>query len=182
MIPILAFIGPSKSGKTTLIEKVVLQLSSKGLAVGTIKHIREGDFSIDVKGKDTWRHAEAGAKVVVGAADNQVVILKRRVSPYKTLEELLGLLGGEALDVIVIEGFRSLTTSRHEVFKIILAKTREDVEDILKDTVEPIIAIVGPGALRDAVPREKSKSFFDFDIEREKVVDLIASIIAKANR
>ena len=177
MIPIVAFIGPSKSGKTTLIEKVIFQLSSKGLAVGAIKHIRDGDFSIDVKGKDTWRSAQAGATVVMGAADKQVVILKKRFSPYVTLEEIEGLLGNERLDVIVIEGFRSLTAKRHEVFKVILAKTKEDVEDTLKDTVEPIIAIAGPSSLRNAVSGEKSVSFFDIDTEREKVVDLIAGTI-----
>jgi len=182
MIPVVAFIGPSKSGKTTLIEKVVSHLSSKGLAVGTIKHIRNGDFSIDVSGKDTWRHAEAGASVVVGAAARQVVILKKRISPYQSVEELLDMVGNEELDVIIIEGFRSLTASKHDIFKVILAKTKDDLGEGLKDVVEPIIAVVGPNVLRVAVPDEKAESFFDIDTEKEKAVMLIAGIVTNARK
>ena len=165
-----------------MIEKVVFQLSSKGLAVGTIKHIRDGDFSIDVKGKDTWRHAQAGAKIVVGAAAKQVVILKKQTSPYQNVEEILNLIGNEKLDVIIIEGFRSLIAKRRDVFKVVLAKSKEDVEDSFHELTEPIVAIVGPGILRNAVLNEKSASFFDIDTEKEEAVQLIMRIVVNAQK
>jgi len=39
MPPIVSVVGKSKSGKTTLIEKLVQELRSRGYRVATIKHI-----------------------------------------------------------------------------------------------------------------------------------------------
>jgi len=57
-------IGDRNSGKTTLIERLVPALKEKG-EVGTVKSIRT-EVELDEKGKDTYRHKEAGAKRVVG--------------------------------------------------------------------------------------------------------------------
>ena len=55
MPPIVSVIGKSKSGKTTLIEKFVQELKSRGYRMATIKHIPRG-VSFDEPGKDSWRH------------------------------------------------------------------------------------------------------------------------------
>ena len=55
MIPTIAVLGTTKSGKTILIEYLISNLSQEGLRIGTIKHIHDSGFSIDAKGKDTWR-------------------------------------------------------------------------------------------------------------------------------
>ena len=57
---LVAIVGKSDSGKTTLIEKVVPQLVKLGLRVGTVKHDAHS-FEIDHPGKDSWRHGQAGA-------------------------------------------------------------------------------------------------------------------------
>jgi len=65
MPPIISIIGKSKSGKTTLIEKLIAELKQRGYRVATIKHHFHTDKSLDTPGKDTYRHAEAGAERVV---------------------------------------------------------------------------------------------------------------------
>ena len=63
--PIVSIIGKSRSGKTTLIEKLIAALRARGYRIATIKHHFHTDKSMDSPGKDTWRHAEAGAERVV---------------------------------------------------------------------------------------------------------------------
>ena len=64
MIPILSVVGRSNSGKTTLLEKLIRELARRGRHVGTIKHHFHGPVTVDVPGKDSWRHREAGARAV----------------------------------------------------------------------------------------------------------------------
>jgi hypothetical protein len=71
----IAVIGAGQnSGKTTAVEALVSEFTKRGLKVGTVKQIHEQNFSIDKKGKDTWRHSRAGAEIVVAASPNQVVV------------------------------------------------------------------------------------------------------------
>ena len=50
MIPILSIVGKSDSGKTTLIEKLVPELTRRGYRVATVKHDVHG-FEVDREGK-----------------------------------------------------------------------------------------------------------------------------------
>ena len=61
-VPAIAFIGYQNSGKTTLVEKVIAELTRRGLRVGSLKHHGHHGFDIDVPAKDTWRHHQAGSK------------------------------------------------------------------------------------------------------------------------
>ncbi len=64
---VIAIVGPSESGKTTLVERLSDRLSERG-TVGTVKHLTcEPD--LDVEGTDTTRHREAGADLTVGVSD-----------------------------------------------------------------------------------------------------------------
>ena len=66
--------GPSNSGKTTLIERLIPKLREAGIRVGTVKHAHEGS-DIDHPGKDSWRHAQAGAHAVTVIAPTQTVLI-----------------------------------------------------------------------------------------------------------
>jgi molybdopterin-guanine dinucleotide biosynthesis protein MobB len=101
--PILSIIGKSKSGKTTLIEKIIQELKRRGYRVGTIKHHSHPGFEIDQPGKDTWRHAQAGSNhVVISAPD--------KIASIRTLEHELSLdeiaAGMQDVDIILTEGFK----------------------------------------------------------------------------
>lgn len=72
IIPIICVVGRSKSGKTTLLEKLIPELKRRGYRVATIKHHSHPGFEIDVPGKDTWRHAQAGSDHVIISAPDKV--------------------------------------------------------------------------------------------------------------
>ena len=96
---IIGIYGRSNSGKTTLIEALVKELS-RGYSVATVKHIHQEGFSIDAEGKDTWRHAKAGAKVVVAAGGDETAIMLKKGLPLHKIKEYLDT------DIIIVEGFK----------------------------------------------------------------------------
>lgn len=91
------------SGKTTAVVEIVKELKKRGYAVGAIKQIHEEGFSIDKRGKDTWRFMEAGAEMVVAAAPGELAALKR-VPRSERLDESMNILNSQNLDIVVVEG------------------------------------------------------------------------------
>ncbi|MEE9283285.1 MAG: molybdopterin-guanine dinucleotide biosynthesis protein B [Nitrososphaerales archaeon] len=119
MVVFIGVMGHSGTGKTTLIEKIVSHLVSKGLAVGAIKHSSHQSF--DLSGKDTRRILEAGADVVVGISRKEIITLRGATTNVTSTEQLQDLIVDE-VDVIVIEGFRSLVGKDARIPKVILAQ------------------------------------------------------------
>jgi molybdopterin-guanine dinucleotide biosynthesis protein B len=142
MVKIVAVIGKSGSGKTSTIEYLINNLSKEGFVIGSIKHVHEQDFTIDKKGKDTWKFARAGAKKIAIIAPAEVAIIIKKEDQQIELEKVIKELE-EGLDVIFLEGFHSLIAKRSDIFKIITAKNEEDLKMNLEGTVHPIIAITG---------------------------------------
>ena len=141
---ILSVIGSSKSGKTSTVEYLIAKLTAeRGLNIGSAKHVHHSNFSIDVEGKDTWRHTKAGATRVVCVAENEVTVFRKEHGPDYTLERLADLFKDGGFDLIILEGFHWMLAKREDVVKIVSAKDVEDVENRLKGTSPPIIAIVG---------------------------------------
>jgi molybdopterin-guanine dinucleotide biosynthesis protein B len=101
---IVAVIGAGQnSGKTTAVVALVSEVSQRGLRVGTIKQIHERNFSIDKRGKDTWRHTEAGAKIVIAASPVEIASIKRIDDDNRYLESMK-ILEGQDLDLVIVEG------------------------------------------------------------------------------
>ncbi|MEE8401339.1 MAG: molybdopterin-guanine dinucleotide biosynthesis protein MobB [Candidatus Hydrothermarchaeaceae archaeon] len=99
----IAVVGSGRrAGKTTTVESLVRELTRRGKKVGTIKQIHEKDFTLDTKRKDTWRHADAGARIVATAAPHEVAALKR--IDGDRLNEAMKFLKGADLDIVIIEG------------------------------------------------------------------------------
>ena len=113
MIPILSVVGRSKSGKTTLLEKLIRELAARGRRVGTIKHHYHGPVTVDVPGKDSWRHRQAGARAVALVSPDTVFVV-RDSAEGMSLEALthLGLCG---VDLVLTEGFKSGPMPKIEV-------------------------------------------------------------------
>lgn len=59
----LHIVGGRNHGKTKLVVELVQEFSRRGVPVGTIKHTHHR-HELDVPGKDSYRHREAGAKTV----------------------------------------------------------------------------------------------------------------------
>lgn len=112
--PMIAIVGISNSGKTTLVEKLVSKFKGLGLRVGTIKHSRH-QHQIDVPGKDSWRHKNSGAErtLFIGPQTMQLVAdMTDAPSPDSLAERYLG-----DLDIILMEGFMSSRIEKIEVVR-----------------------------------------------------------------
>lgn len=113
MIPILSVVGRSKSGKTTLLEKLIRELAARGRRVGTIKHHYHGPVTVDVPGKDSWRHRNAGACAVALLSPDTVFVV--RDTPGAVSLETLTHLGLCGVDLVLTEGFKSGPMPKIEV-------------------------------------------------------------------
>jgi molybdopterin-guanine dinucleotide biosynthesis adapter protein len=111
--PCIGIVGWKGSGKTTLIERLIPALRSRGLAVATVKHahhpLREHDGATDGE-----RHARAGAtNVAVIGPETWELAGARQETPPPSLAAAAALLG--AVDLILVEGFKSAAIPKIEV-------------------------------------------------------------------
>ena len=112
MIPIISVVGRSGSGKTSLIERLIPALIVRGARVATIKHHRHRS-PVDVPGKDSWRHAQAGAAAVVVAGAAELAFF-RRVAEPPSLELIVRDVLAD-MDLVLTEGFKEGPAPKIEV-------------------------------------------------------------------
>ena len=114
MVKVVSFVASSSnSGKTTLIEKVVAILKSRGRRIAVIKHASAG-FDLDTPGKDSWRFQQAGADSVILVGPGKVALMRK--SAHEPSFEELELLAGD-VDLIIYEGFKKNAKNKIEVFR-----------------------------------------------------------------
>ncbi len=114
---LIAIIGHSDSGKTTLVEMLVPAFKRRGYRVGTIKHSHHApDF--DKRGKDSWRHFEAGSDVALLASDTTLSMITRRREAADADGGIHGLAPyfGE-VDIVIAEGFKTADCPKVEVYR-----------------------------------------------------------------
>lgn len=107
---VMAFSGPSNSGKTTLIEKLVKHFKSKGFKVVVLKHDPSDKAVFDKEGKDSFKFFHAGA--------DTMVLSPTRLSSFARGEfEVADCLKfAEDFDFFFIEGLKELPYPRISVF------------------------------------------------------------------
>jgi molybdopterin-guanine dinucleotide biosynthesis protein MobB len=98
----VAFIARSGTGKTTLIEKVLPELSARGYRVGAIKHDAHR-FDIDHPGKDSHRFTAAGAQTMLITSAEQLALVRKQ-SGSPPAESLLRTYFPD-MDIVLVEGF-----------------------------------------------------------------------------
>ena len=99
MTPHFSFIAFSNTGKTTYIEKLIIELKRRGLRVAAVKHDAH-EFEIDKEGKDSHRFAKAGADAVSIASATKCAVMYYR--PME-LPEILAQI--QDVDIILVEGW-----------------------------------------------------------------------------
>jgi len=169
----IAVVGTKKSGKTTITENLIRELTKRGYKVAAIKHIPEPDFTIDTAGKDTWRYAQAGAKTVISVAANEIATIEKTTTSNVSLEKLLKKCRGN--DVVFIEGLKNLVASKKKILKIVVAKSQTEATNAL-ETYQPILAFSGPYATENLgfqVP------YADGLKNPEKLADIIENTLLK---
>jgi molybdopterin-guanine dinucleotide biosynthesis protein B len=96
--------GWKNSGKTTLVEALVRELTARGWRVATVKHAHH-DFDIDKEGTDSFRHRKAGAKeVAIVSARRWALMHELSGEDEPTLEEVLSRLS--PADLVLVEGYK----------------------------------------------------------------------------
>lgn len=130
--------GWKNNGKTTLVERLVTEITARGLKVSTIKHAHHA-FDIDHEGRDSYRHREAGAQeVLVGSGKRWALIHELRGAEEPTLEDLLARLS--PCDLVIVEGYKrdrhpKIEAYRAEAGKDLIAADDETIKLIATDTV-----------------------------------------------
>ena len=160
MIPIISIVGKSDSGKTTLIEKLVPELTRRGYRIATVKHDVHG-FEVDQEGKDSWRHKQAGAHTVVISSPNKIALI-RDVERDLNLDEIREKLIQD-VDLILSEGYKKDVQSKIEIFR------KEKYKELLSTKEDNLVAIVSNQDFNVGVPcfhLEDMKGLSNF-IEKE---------------
>ena len=108
---IVAFSGPSNSGKTTAIVKVASILNDNGFKVCIVKHDPKDKAVFDREGKDSFKFSQTGADVAV-ISPNRTTIFKKESS---TVEKMIDLF--QDFDYLLVEGLKTLDLPRISIFR-----------------------------------------------------------------
>ena len=165
---IISVVGSSNSGKTTAIELIIKGLTKQGYIVASAKHITEAEFTIDTKGKDTWKHAKAGASTILSVAPNELTTIRKMETKKVALEQLVATIPEET-DVIVTEGFKALVAKDLTIPKIVAIKTDRETKEAFS-RYKNILAFVGRAPNQNL---ETNIPFIDPIEEPEKLVELV---------
>jgi molybdopterin-guanine dinucleotide biosynthesis protein B len=124
---VFGVVGRKNSGKTHLVTRLLREATQRGLRVSTIKHAHHA-FDVDVPGKDSWLHREAGAhEVLVASSLRWALMHELRGAAEPTLAELLGALS--PCDLVLVEGFKREVQQRLEVYRESCGQTPLSLED-----------------------------------------------------
>ncbi len=118
--PIVSIVSKKRSGKTTLLEKLIPELKRRGYRVGTVKHDTHG-FNIDHEGKDTYRHKACGAEAVMIASPWKLSFIKDSKEDL-SLSQLVSRYMND-LDIVLTEGYKHANMPQVEVFRSTAHKT-----------------------------------------------------------
>jgi molybdopterin-guanine dinucleotide biosynthesis protein B len=133
---VIGLAGWSGAGKTTLLSRVIPHLLSQGLRVSVIKHAHHA-FDVDVPGKDSWVHRQAGAtEVLVSSARRWALMHELRGAGEPRLPELLAKMS--RVDLVIIEGFKREPHRKIEVHRAADPGIVGIATDIAVETTLPV--------------------------------------------
>ena len=116
LLPVLGICAAgSNAGKTTLVTQLIPELRLRNIRVSVIKHAHHA-FDVDVPGKDSWKHREAGAaEVLVSSSQRWALMHELRGAGEPRLPELLAKMS--RVDLVVVEGFKREPHRKIEVHR-----------------------------------------------------------------
>ncbi|MEW9808302.1 molybdopterin-guanine dinucleotide biosynthesis protein B [Mesorhizobium sp. ZMM04-5] len=97
--------GWKNSGKTTLTERLVSELTRRGWKISTVKHAHH-EFDIDREGADSFRHRQAGASEVAIVSSRRWALMHelRGAEQEPPLAAVLSRLA--PCDLVLVEGYK----------------------------------------------------------------------------
>ena len=111
---IYGVIGWKNSGKTSLMERLVAEITARGHSVSTVKHVHH-DVDLDQPGKDTFRHRQAGARETVLASAHRFALMVEHRGPEPDLPAVLARLA--PVDLVLVEGYKRDAHPKVEVWR-----------------------------------------------------------------
>ena len=176
--PAIAFVGRHNSGKTTLLVRVIAELVSRGLDIGSIKHHGHRGFDIDVPGKDSYRHRQAGSRDVVVVSPD----LMARITELDHEVECSDIVATMPdHDLVIVEGFRQ---SGLDVIEVLRAGNERDVpaadEYCAQGTVRGVapVAVVSDMERVHAAAESRGVPAFGLD-DIERIADYLQAVYAR---
>jgi molybdopterin-guanine dinucleotide biosynthesis protein len=148
--PAFSFVAKSGTGKTTLLIKVIEELTRRGFSVGAVKHDAH-NFEIDHEGKDSWRITKAGASPMIISSKEKLAMVEKDYRGEMPLADIIYSFMGN-VDLVITEGYKmgnlpKIEVHRKEHSDELLCMTREGE---LKD--HRLIAVVSDEDLNLPVP------------------------------
>lgn len=137
---LFGIVGWKNAGKTTLVERIVGELTARGYRVSTVKHAHH-EADVDEPGRDTYRHRAAGAtETMLVTAKRWALMHECRDEPEPPLEEIVRHLS--PVDLVVVEGFKAYPHQKLEIRAVaatapLLAATDPNVLAIAADGPVP---------------------------------------------
>ena len=170
---VIAVVGGKKSGKTTAIEILTKELTTRGYRIAVVKHIPESNFTIDNEGKDTWRYAQSGATIVIGASADEIATIEKVNAKSISLNDILQRCKNS--DIVFVEGFRKSVSRDRSIYKIVVAQSLEDFEEAIV-TFDPILVFTGPCSPKKSDLRVPYIEIFK---NAKKIADLVEKWLKK---
>ena len=109
---IIAVCGVKNSGKTTLLVRLVQNLTARGIKTAVIKHDGH-DFDCDIEGTDSCRMKEAGAYGTAVFSENRIFVHK--TGTREKDKELISMF--PEADIIFLEGMKESDYPKIEVIR-----------------------------------------------------------------
>lgn len=162
-------VGWSGSGKTTVLVRLIPELTARGLSVSTMKHTHH-NFDIDKPGKDSYEHRMAGATEVMLTSSKRWALQRElRDAPEPDMDDLIARMA--PVDLVLIEGFKRHRHAKLEVFRPAVGKPL-----IAKDD-DTVVAVASDGPVDEVtVPvldLEDVVAIADFIIDHCGLGDII---------
>ena len=143
--------GFKNSGKTSVVEALVKELSTRGHRIGTLKHTAD-DIDLDTPGKDTSRHRDAGSVATGILQENTTALfIDERLSIHQAAEKL------GVIDILVIEGFKTVDTHA----RIIVPREDGDVEKLANGLEIATVKIPGSRYTGEALTLDDATKIAD---------------------
>jgi len=157
--------GWKNSGKTTMTERLVQELTKRGYRISTVKHAHH-NFDIDHVGTDSWRHRNAGAAEVAIVSSARYAIMHENLGEEEpSLQAIVGKVA--PCDLVLIEGYK-----RESHKKIELRRSGGHDGPLLCNDDSNIVAIAS-----DHILSHERLPVFQLD-EIEKIADFVEQTMA----
>jgi molybdopterin-guanine dinucleotide biosynthesis protein B len=142
MSKVIGVAGFKNAGKTTLVERLVGELTARGHRISTVKHAHHS-FDIDHEGRDSFRHRKAGAtEVAVVSRSRWAIIHELRGEAEPPLADILVKLA--PCDLVIVEGYKRDDHDKIEVRNLALDHPKLAGDD------PTVVAIAATGPIAEA--------------------------------